>query len=258
MLCRILIYLSTALKTQSKYKLHWEYNNCTALLSVNTNMFSQLDPHHHSAGHPHCWEGIDGLISFQAHHFSSFCSPWVFILWFTTSTCPTPIHDGRPRKIFSLLIKRAGQMIQPAYCSSGTAAWWKNCPFCAKLSFLCSSHDHSTLPKGPGAHGLCSGASPEGSLTPAGALPWARPLRRDIGVEWIANLNCTFYCNPPLLFGILLTSRGGSSKLPNCYHEDLAGWVQEKQPLLTQLVCCQQHYMRDSGVHAAVTALIVV
>lgn len=80
MLCRILIYLSTALKTQSKYKLHWEYNNCTALLSVNTNMFSQLDPHHHSAGHPHCWEGIDGLISFQAHHFSSFCSPWVFII----------------------------------------------------------------------------------------------------------------------------------------------------------------------------------
>lgn len=75
---------------------------------------------------------------------------------------PNPWWSGHPRKIFSLLIKRAEQMIQPAYCSSSTAAWWKNCPLCAKLSFLCSSHDHSTLPKGPGPHGLCSGASPRG------------------------------------------------------------------------------------------------
>lgn len=60
--------------------------------------------------------------------------------------CPNPWRSGRPRQIFSLLINGTGQMIQQAYCSSGTAAWWTDCPLCALLvqaQLSLQQHDHS-------------------------------------------------------------------------------------------------------------------
>lgn len=148
-------------------------------------------------------------------------------------------------------------MIQPVYCSSGMAAWWKNCPLCAKLRFLCSSCGHSLpFPKvlEHVAFACALGASPEASLT---ALSWAWPLRRDTDVEWIANLNYRFYYKP-LLFGILLTSGGGSSVAAELLPWGLGWLLQEKQPLLTQLFavssialetvqCCRHSFDWDVG-----------
>lgn len=94
----ILIYLSSVVKTWST-SYSWSRTialPCWVSIQTCSHSWPPQCTHHHSAGHSHCWEGINGLESSHVHHFSSFCSPLCFytLCWLKASAFPAPIHES--------------------------------------------------------------------------------------------------------------------------------------------------------------------